>query len=207
MVDNYIGYQIDHEKADPKYPYVPSQRTREKEIMKFADTLVKFRILRITTDTYVHMIDVTGRPCAISNSTPSNPPSNCFLFAKDCSQNPNGLHVMCIVRSHLAIVDGAVGKPLNVEVGTLSGTGDPSFIHILCRFDSPQTGYFLAGFGGIWLACLLCWVRWAISLCFWFDWLGLWVIVTQQPDRLDPPKNFSKRVEQLQKDPTQDTAY
>ena len=85
--------------------------------------------------------------------------------------------------------------------------GHPSFIHILCRFDSPQTGYFLAGFGGIWLACLLCWVCWAISLCFWFDWLGLWVIVTQQPGRLDPSKNFSKRVEELQKDPTQDIAY
>lgn len=137
MVDNYIDYQIDHEKADPKYPYVPSQRTREKEIMKFADTLVKFRILRITTDTYVHMIDVSGRPCAISNSTPSNPPSNCFLFAKDCSQNPNGLHVMCIARSHLAIVDGAVGKPLNVEVGTLSGTGGIPLSSISCADSTP----------------------------------------------------------------------
>lgn len=25
MVDNYVDYQIDHEKADPKYPYVPSR--------------------------------------------------------------------------------------------------------------------------------------------------------------------------------------
>lgn len=30
---------------------------------------------------------------------------------------------MCIARSYLAIVDGALGKPLNVEGGTLSGTG------------------------------------------------------------------------------------
>lgn len=105
--------------------------------MKFAERLVKFRIVCTDNYGYIRMIDVGGRPCAISNSTPSNSPSNCFLFAKDCSQNPNGLHVMCIARSHLAIVDGAVGKPLNVEVGTLSGTGGIPLSSISCADSTP----------------------------------------------------------------------
>lgn len=110
MLGNYIDYHIIHGKSDAKYAYLQptSSSKNEGAEMQFADTLVKFRRLRITT---YDMTDVSGRPCdAISYSTPSNSQSNSFLSPKIVFKIRMFVQVMCIARSYLAIVDGAVGE-------------------------------------------------------------------------------------------------